>query len=32
MKKTATQNDGLIVTAMLIATVVLLALGMSMAG
>jgi hypothetical protein len=32
MKKTATQDDGLIVVAMLIATFALLALGMSMAG
>jgi hypothetical protein len=32
MKKSANQDDGLIVVAMLIATFALLALGMSMAG
>lgn len=32
MKKAATQDDGLIVVTMLIATVALLALGMAMAG
>ncbi len=32
MKKAATQDDGLIVVAILIATAVLLAVGMSMAG
>lgn len=32
MKKTATQDDGLIVVAMVIATVILMAVGMSMGG
>lgn len=32
MKKTATQDDGLIVVAMLIATFALLAVGMGMVG
>lgn len=32
MNKSATQDDGLIVVAMIIATVVLMALGFSMAG